>query len=99
MSISTVKTAQPRGVAIREVVECRNGDVDRRNRPIRPGLGLAELDRPARIAVILPELGWLGFPGLRNAPLLDRLLLLLGVALLGGAAISEASTIWPPIAT
>ena len=48
---------------------------------IRPRLGLAELDRPARVAILVPELGRLGFPCLRNAPLLDRLLLLLGVAL------------------
>ncbi len=38
------------------VAECRDGDVDWRNRPTRPRLGLAELDRPARVAVLLPEL-------------------------------------------
>src|SRR5947209_4546124 len=65
------------------VAECRDGDVDRRNRPVRARLGLAELDRPARVAVLVPELGGLGLPGLGNASVLDGLLFLLGVALLG----------------
>ena len=65
------------------VAEGRDGDVDRRNRSVRPCLGLAELDRPARVAVLVPELGGLGLPGLGNASVLDGLLLLLGIALLG----------------
>jgi hypothetical protein len=36
-----------------------------------------------RVAVLVPELGRLGLPGPRGCPLLDGLLLLLGVALLG----------------
>jgi hypothetical protein len=47
------------------------------------GLGLGELDRPARVAVLLAQFGGLGFPVLGDAAFLDRLLLGLGVALLG----------------
>ena len=65
------------------VAEGRDGDVDRRNRPVGPRLGLAEFDRPARVAVLVPELGRLRLPGLGDAPVLDGLLFLLGIALLG----------------
>ena len=53
------------------------------NRSVRPRLGLAELDRPARVAVFVRELGRPGLPILRNAPLLDGCFLRLRVALLG----------------
>ncbi len=38
------------------VAEGGNGDVDRRLRPVRPLLRLGELHRPARVAILVPEL-------------------------------------------
>lgn len=75
------------------IAECRNGDVDSRPRPVGALLGLAELDRPTGVSVLVAELGGLRLPILGNTPLFDRLLFVLGIALM-----SEASTIWPPIA-
>ena len=46
-------------------------------------LGLGVLDRPPSIAILLPEPSGLVPPHLRDAPLLDRLLLGLRGALLG----------------
>ena len=59
------------------VAEGRDGDVDRRRGAVRPLLRLGELHRPARVAILLAQLGGLVLPGLRNAAFLDRLLLLL----------------------
>lgn len=56
------------------IAEGGNGDVDRRHRAVRLRLGLGELDGPARVTVL---------PGLGNAPGLDLVLLLFGVALPG----------------
>ena len=60
-------------------------------------LGLGVFDRPACVAVLLPQLGWLLRPLRRDAALLDLALLAIGVALLRAATI-VASMIWPPIA-
>ena len=46
-------------------------------------LGLAELHRPTRVPILVPELGGPRLPILRNAPLLDRVFPVLRVALLG----------------
>ena len=51
-------------------------------RAVLARLGLGELHRPARVAVLLPQLGRLLRPALRDAAGLDRRLLGLGVALL-----------------
>lgn len=45
--------------------------------------GLVYFTEPARIAILFPELGWFGPPGLGKAPLFDFGLLGLGIALLG----------------
>jgi len=60
-------------------------------------LRLGELHRPARVAVLLPQLGRMILPSRGNAAFLDRFLLLLGVAL-SGAATSVASMICPDMA-
>ncbi len=64
------------------IAENRDGDVDRRLCSVRPFLRLAELHGPA----------------VRNAALLDHLLLVLSVSLCFGAATRVASTIWPDMA-
>src|SRR5438046_10224182 len=64
------------------VAECRNGQIDQR-RGVLPRLGLAVFDRPARVTILLAQLRGLVLPILWYAPLLDRLLLVRGVALLG----------------
>jgi hypothetical protein len=79
------------------VTERRDRDVDGGLRAVGALLGLAELDRPARVAILVGKLGGPGLPVLGNAPLLDGRLLRRRVALLG-AAMREASTICPPIA-
>jgi hypothetical protein len=61
----------------------------------RPGLG--ELHRPARIAVLLAQLGRLLGPAVGDLARLDGRAVRLGVALLG-AATMVASTICPPMA-
>src|SRR5436190_8831132 len=64
------------------VAECRNGQIDQR-RGVLPRLGLAVFDRPARVTNLLAQFRGLVLPILWYAPLLDRLLLVRGVALLG----------------
>jgi hypothetical protein len=91
---------QPVFVVDRDVVlvaERRDGDVDDGLRAVGALLGLAELDRPARVAILVGELGGLGLPVLRDAPLPDGRLLILGVALFGRGD-QGGSTICPPIA-
>ena len=63
------------------IAEGRDRDVDRRQRAIRLRLGFRELDRPARVPILVPELGRPLLPGGGDAPGLDLLLLLLRVAL------------------
>src|SRR4029077_10316840 len=48
---------------------------------IRARFGLAEFDRPARVAILVPQLGRLGLPLRRYTVLLDRLLLVVRIAL------------------
>lgn len=62
------------------VAEGRDGDVDE---PLAVGLltRLGELHRPACITVLLAQPGWLVLPALRLASGLDRVLLVLAVAL------------------
>jgi hypothetical protein len=67
------------------VAEHGNGEVDRLERPRGAAvshLGLGVFDAPARIVVLLPELGWL-VSAVRDPAALDRRLLLLGITLLG----------------
>ena len=63
------------------IAEQRNRQIDRQHRAVVARLGLGELDRPARIAVLLAQLGGLVLPILRDAASLDRLLLVLAVVL------------------
>ena len=53
-----------------------------------------KLHRPTCAAILLRELGRLLRPTLRNSPFLDRLFLVISVALLWGGDI-VVSTIWP----
>ena len=64
------------------VAECRNGQIDQR-RGVLPRLGLAVFNRPARVTILLAQFRGLVLPILWYASLLDRLLLVRGVALLG----------------
>jgi hypothetical protein len=64
------------------VAVLRDREIDHRA-PALARLGLGGLDRPARVAVLLAELGRPVLPALRHPTLLDRLLLGLRVALLG----------------
>lgn len=66
------------------LAEYWNGEVDRLERcgiNVILHLGPAVLDLPARIAVRLPDLGWLVLTALVDLPFLYRCLLILGVAL------------------
>src|ERR1700730_4543199 len=63
------------------IAEHRNRQVDGRRRSILARLGLGVFDGPARVAILLAKLRGLVFPGVGDAPVLDRLLLVLGVAL------------------
>ena len=63
------------------IAEDRNRQIDGRRRSILARLGLGVFDCPARVAILLAELRGLVFPGVGDAPVLDRLLLVLGVAL------------------
>ena len=66
------------------VPEHRDGEINRLGRlgvGALPDLGFAVLDRPARIAVLLPRLGRL--PVLGHPALLDRCFLRFGIALFG----------------
>jgi hypothetical protein len=64
------------------ITELRDRHIDHRRLAVtRPGFG--GLDGPTRITILLPELGRLGLPVLRHAAFPDRLLLGLGMALLG----------------
>ncbi len=65
------------------VAEGGHGDVDAR-RTIIGGFRLGELHRPARVAILLRELGRLVLPVCRDAAGPDVGLLAIGVALLGG---------------
>ncbi len=103
MSQKLSKSLQTGGVHIHPymvlIAEDRDCDVDRRLRPIGPLLRLAELHRPARVAILLPQLGRMILPSFGNAAFLDCFLLVLGVALSRrGAATSVASTICPDMA-
>src|SRR3974390_2394392 len=63
------------------IAEGRNGDVDWWLGPVGPLLRLRELDRPARVAVLLAEFSRLVLPFVRDADFLNRLLLVVSVAL------------------
>src|SRR3974390_138891 len=63
------------------IAEGRNGDVDWWLGPVGPLLRLRELDRPARVAVLLAEFSRLVLPFVRDAAFLNRLLLVVSVAL------------------
>src|SRR3984893_7596839 len=63
------------------IAEDRNRQIDRRRRAILARLGLGVFDCPARVAILLAKLRGLVFPVGGDAPVLDRLLLVLGVAL------------------
>ena len=63
------------------IAEDRNRQIDGRRRAIFARLGLGVFDCPARVAILLAELRGLVFPVVGDAPVLDRLLLVLGVAL------------------
>ena len=73
------------------IAESRNREIDPRF-AVRARLGLGVLERPARVAILLPQLGWLACPVGRDTALLD---LTLSPALLRcfGAATIEASMI------
>src|SRR2546425_3924704 len=60
------------------IAEDRNRQIDGRRRSILARLGLGGFDCPARVAILLAELV---FPVVGDAPVLARLLLVLGVAL------------------
>lgn len=64
------------------VTEGRHHEVDPL-RPIFSRLGLRPLDYPARVAVLLSELGRLGLPGVGHTAGLQRRLLSFSVALPG----------------
>src|SRR3989440_12976679 len=63
------------------IAEDRNRQIDGRRRANLARLGLGVFDCPARVAILLAELRGLVFPVVADAPVLDRLLLVLGVAL------------------
>src|SRR6202171_4466510 len=73
------ETAIERDVVL--IAEDRNRHIDGRHRAILARLGLGVFDCPARVAILLAELRGLVFPVVGDAPVLDRLLLVLGVAL------------------
>jgi hypothetical protein len=73
----------PVGADVVLVAEQRDRQVDLRS-PVLARLGPGVLDRPTRVPILLPQLGRLLLPPLRHAAFLDRLLLLLGGALLRG---------------
>src|ERR1700693_6320279 len=73
------ETAIERDVVL--IAEDRNRQIDGRRRSILARLGLGVFDCPARVAILLAELRGLVFPVVGDAPVLDRLLLVLGVAL------------------
>jgi hypothetical protein len=68
LAADKTKGAVDRDVVL--VAERRDRQIDSRRHPILSWPGLAELDRPARVQILLPELGMLGFPLLRNPALL-----------------------------
>lgn len=78
------------GVAL--VAEDGDGDVGVAG-PVLALARLAEHPRPARVAILLAQLGGLVLPVLRDAAGLDRRLLRRGVALARGAETRLASTI------
>src|SRR5271156_1902462 len=57
-------------------------EIDARH-ALRARLGLGVFDRPARVAILLAQLGWRRRPLRRNAAFLDVALLAVGIALLG----------------
>src|SRR5208283_5377328 len=65
------------------VAESRNGKIDRRHGAIGPRFRFGVFYRPARVAVLLRELGRLVLPVVRNAAFLDRALFLNRITLLG----------------
>src|SRR5438445_6784813 len=72
------ETAIERDVVL--IAEHRNRQIDGRRRAILARLGLGVFDCPARVAILLAELRGLVFPVVGDAPVLDRLLLVLGCA-------------------
>src|ERR1700756_785600 len=66
-------------VTIPAIAENRDRQIDGRRRAVLFRLGLGKLHRPARVAILLAELGRLVFPVLRNKAFLDRLLLFVRV--------------------
>src|SRR4051812_27206819 len=85
------QTMPPVDAYVGLISERRHPEGDARG-PVVRGLCLRELDRPARIPILLCELRGLVLPRLRNAPGLEVGLLSGGIALLGAATI-EASMI------
>jgi hypothetical protein len=79
------------------IAEHRGGDVDGRNGAVPLRLGFAELDCPARVAVLVAEFAGLVFQSSGTPPSLIAFFSF-SMSRCSGAAISEASTIWPPIA-
>src|SRR5256714_11890483 len=73
------ETAIERDVVL--IAEDRNRQIDGRRRANLARLGLGVFDCPARVAILLAEIRGLVFPVIADAPVLDRLLLVLGVAL------------------
>ncbi len=63
------------------VAKGRDRQIDPRQRAVLTGFGLGELHRPARIAVLVPQLGRLVVPVMRHLAGLDGVLLGLCVAL------------------
>ena len=66
------ETAIERDVVL--IAEDRNRQIDGRRRSTLARLGLGVFDGPTRVAILLAELRGLVFPGVGDAPVLDRLL-------------------------
>lgn len=79
------------------VAESGNGEVALLRLSVLGHLGLRELDRPARVPILLPQFRGLVLPLVRNLARLYVGLLGIGIRCLGAATI-VASTICPPIA-
>src|ERR1700730_2634289 len=73
------ETAIDRDVIL--IAEDRDCKIDGWRGTVCGRLSLGELHRPSGVAILLPQLGGLVLPAVGNAPLLDRFLLFLRVAL------------------